>query len=140
MVYPGTIIPSFIPDKLQSSIEKAFKGFVCSEYLFCFYDFPVSFFIKCSDDTILLFSILLELTNEVSGIKISVHQRTAFNMIGYIWKARNISLKTKVQLFNSNVKTILLYGVETWKTTNSLLHKLKVFTNMSQAHPQHQMA
>ena len=66
--------------------------------------------------------------------------RTVFNMMVSIWKARNISLKTKVQLFNSNVKTILLYGAETWKTTNSLLHKLKVFTNMSQAHPQHQMA
>jgi hypothetical protein len=33
--------------------------------------------------------------------------RTAFNMMGSIWKARIISLKTKVRLFNSNVKTIL---------------------------------
>jgi hypothetical protein len=40
-------------------------------------------------------------------------------MMGSIWKARNISLKTKVWLFNSNVKTILLYGAETWKTTKS---------------------
>jgi hypothetical protein len=50
-------------------------------------------------------------------------------MMGSIWKARNISLKTKVLLFNSNVKTILLYGAETWKTTKSLLHKLQVFIN-----------
>ena len=49
--------------------------------------------------------------------------------MGSIWKARNISLKTKVRLFNSNVKTILLYGAETWKTTKSLLHKLQVFIN-----------
>ena len=55
--------------------------------------------------------------------------RTAFNMMGSIWKARNISLKTKVWLFNSNVKTILLYGAETWKTTKGLLHKLQVFIN-----------
>ena len=55
--------------------------------------------------------------------------RTAFNMMGSIWKARNISLKTKVRLFNSNVKTILLYGAETWKTTKGLLHKLQVFIN-----------
>ena len=113
MWYPGTITPSSISDKLQSSIEKAVKGFVWSEYIFCFYDFPVRFWIKCTDDTIFLFSILLELTNEVSGIKISMHQWTAFNMMGSIWKARNISLKTKVQLFNSNVKTLLLYGAET---------------------------
>jgi hypothetical protein len=50
-------------------------------------------------------------------------------MMGSIWKARNISLKTKVWLFNSNVKTILLYGAETWKTTKSLLHNLQVFIN-----------
>jgi uncharacterized surface protein with fasciclin (FAS1) repeats len=63
-------------------------------------------------------------------VKIKIGKaRTAFNMMGSIWKARNISLKTEVQLFNSNVKTILLYGAETWKTTKSLLHKLKVFIN-----------
>jgi hypothetical protein len=55
--------------------------------------------------------------------------RTVFNIMGSIWKARNISLKTKVRLFNFNVKTILLYGAETWKTTKSLLHKLQVFIN-----------
>jgi hypothetical protein len=55
--------------------------------------------------------------------------RTAFNMMGSIWKSRDISLKTKVRLFNSNVKTILLYGSETWKTTKSLLHKLQVIIN-----------
>ena len=60
--------------------------------------------------------------------------------MGSIWKTRKISWKTEVRLFNSNVKTILLYGAETWKITKSLLHKLQVFINMSQAHPQHQMA
>ncbi|VDI37318.1 Hypothetical predicted protein [Mytilus galloprovincialis] len=38
--------------------------------------------------------------------------RTAFNM-KTIWKARHITLKTKIRLFNSNVNTILLYGAET---------------------------
>ena len=47
--------------------------------------------------------------------------------MGSIWKARNISLQTKIWLFN--VKTILLYGAETWKTTKSLLHKLQIFIN-----------
>jgi hypothetical protein len=60
--------------------------------------------------------------------------RTAFNMMGSIWKARNISLKTKVRLFNSNVKPILLYGTETWKTTKGLLHKLQVFINTCLRH------
>ncbi len=50
-------------------------------------------------------------------------------MMGAIWRARNISLKTKIRLFNSSIKTILLYGSETWKTTKNLLNKLQVFTN-----------
>ncbi|XP_021366219.1 uncharacterized protein LOC110458685 [Mizuhopecten yessoensis] len=49
--------------------------------------------------------------------------------MGTIWKARNITLNTKVRLFNSNVKDILLYGAETWKTTKELLHKPQVFIN-----------
>ena len=32
-------------------------------------------------------------------------------------------------MFNSNVKPILLFGAETWKTTKSLLHKPQVFIN-----------
>ena len=54
------------------------------------------------------------------GVKIRIGKaRTAFNMMGSIWKVMNISLKIKVRLFNSNVKTILLYKAETWKTTKS---------------------
>ena len=49
--------------------------------------------------------------------------------MGSIWKATNISLKTKVRLFNSNVKTILLFGAETWKLLKGLLYKLQVFIN-----------
>ena len=49
--------------------------------------------------------------------------------MGSIWKARNISLKIKVRLLNSNVKTMLLYWSETWKITKSILHKLQVFIN-----------
>ena len=55
--------------------------------------------------------------------------RTAFRMINTIWRASNITLNTKIRLFNSNIKTILLHGCETWKTTKSLLHKLQVFIN-----------
>ena len=54
--------------------------------------------------------------------------RTAFRMMGTIWRKGTISLNTKIRLFNSNI-TILLYGCETWKTTKSLLNKLQVFVN-----------
>ena len=55
--------------------------------------------------------------------------RSAFGMMRAIWRESNISLKTKIRLFNSSLKTILLYGSETWKTTKNLLNKLQVFTN-----------
>ena len=40
-----------------------------------------------------------------------------------------MSLKTKLQIFNSNVKTTLLYGSETWRITTTILNKLQTFTN-----------
>jgi hypothetical protein len=32
-----------------------------------------------------------------------------------VWKAKEISTKTKMKIFSSNVKSVLLYGCETWK-------------------------
>ena len=47
-------------------------------------------------------------------------------MMSPIWRAGNITLNTKMRLFNSNIKTILLYGCETWKTTKHLVNKLQL--------------
>ena len=55
--------------------------------------------------------------------------RTAFIQLQKVWKANKLSLKTKLRLFNSNVKSVLLYGCETWKTTDSTLKKLQTFVN-----------
>ena len=46
-----------------------------------------------------------------------------------MWKASKISISTKIRLFNSNVKSVLLYGCETWKTTQGVINKLQVFAN-----------
>ena len=53
--------------------------------------------------------------------------RTSFRMTGTILTTGTIN--TKIRLFNSNIKTILLYGCKTWKTTKSLLNKLQAFFN-----------
>jgi hypothetical protein len=42
---------------------------------------------------------------------------------------RIISRRTKLQIFNSNVKSVLLYGCETWKVTEQISHRLQVFVN-----------
>ena len=53
--------------------------------------------------------------------------RQAFTSLKPIWSSKRISLKTKLRLFNSNVKTVLLYGSESWKTTQEIVKKLRVF-------------
>ena len=50
-------------------------------------------------------------------------------MLKPIWNSRTIQLQTKLRLFNSNVKTVLLYGSETWRHTKTLDKKLQVFIN-----------
>ncbi|VDO58706.1 unnamed protein product [Schistosoma margrebowiei] len=41
--------------------------------------------------------------------------------IGYYW--------LKVRIFNTNVKAVLLYGAETWRTTTTTIKKVQVFIN-----------
>ena len=55
--------------------------------------------------------------------------RTAFIALNKVWKDRKLSLRTKLRLFNSNVKSVLLYGSETWTATQTCIKKLQAFTN-----------
>ena len=48
--------------------------------------------------------------------------RTAFVMLKNIWASGRISMKTKLLIFNSNVKSVPLYGCETWRTTQTMQH------------------
>ena len=44
--------------------------------------------------------------------------RTAFTILRPVWKSKIISRKTKLRIFNTNVKSVLLYGSETWRVTS----------------------
>jgi len=46
-----------------------------------------------------------------------------------VWRNHNISQEVKIRIFNTNVKSVLLYGCETWKTTNQITRRLQTFTN-----------
>ena len=53
-------------------------------------------------------------------------------MLRNIWRSRSISLKTKIILlciFNTNVKSVLLYASETWRMTKALKDKLQTSVN-----------
>ena len=55
--------------------------------------------------------------------------RAAFKQLWKVWRASKISKKTKLRLFNACVKSVLLYGCETWKATAGLIKKLQTFIN-----------
>jgi hypothetical protein len=44
-------------------------------------------------------------------------------MLKNVWASKQISMKTKIRSFNSNVKSVLLYGCEIWRTTKKMLLK-----------------
>ncbi|CAH8568851.1 unnamed protein product [Schistosoma intercalatum] len=50
--------------------------------------------------------------------------RAAYLQLKDIWNSKQLSTKTKVRIFNTNVKTVLLYGAETWRTTKAIIQKI----------------
>ncbi|XP_073668649.1 uncharacterized protein [Paramisgurnus dabryanus] len=55
--------------------------------------------------------------------------RYAFITLRPVWRSTSLSVRNKIRIFNSNVKSVLLYGSETWRVTNTLTNKLQVFVN-----------
>ena len=55
--------------------------------------------------------------------------RAAFIILKNIWASREIATTTKVRIFNSNVKSVLLYGSETWRMTKKTKQKIQTFIN-----------
>ena len=55
--------------------------------------------------------------------------RLAFNSLRPVWNSRALSLKNKIRIFNTNVKSVLLYGSETWKVAKTTTNKLQTFVN-----------
>ena len=50
-------------------------------------------------------------------------------MLKNIWASKEISTRTKLRIFSSNVKSVLLYGIETWRKTKTMLRKIQTFLN-----------
>ena len=55
--------------------------------------------------------------------------RSVFNTLASIWRSREITTNTKLRIFNSNVKSVLLCGSETWRMTEKTMSKLQTFIN-----------
>ena len=55
--------------------------------------------------------------------------RGSFSRLRNIWRSKQYSLKTKFKLYNSNVKSVLLYGSECWRIVKSDVNKVNAFHN-----------
>ena len=67
----------------------------------------------------------LEINSRISKAK------QAFALLRPIWRTSSLGLQTKIRIFKSNVLSVLLYGSECWKTTNTIERKLEVFQTQS---------
>ncbi|VDP48168.1 unnamed protein product [Schistosoma margrebowiei] len=53
--------------------------------------------------------------------------RTAFLQLKNMWNSKQLSTNIKVRIFNTNIKAVLLYGAETWRTTTTTIRNVQVF-------------
>lgn len=55
--------------------------------------------------------------------------RQTFGRLRPIWNTSSLSQRTKLTIFNTNVKSTLLYGCETWNAAPRDMQKIQVFVN-----------
>ena len=55
--------------------------------------------------------------------------RAAFIILKKLWQSKTVKLATKLRIFNTNVKSILLYGAETWRATKGIISRIQTFIN-----------
>ena len=55
--------------------------------------------------------------------------RSAFARLKPVWKSKIHSKKSKIRVYKSNVKPVLMYGSECWRIIQCDLQKLEVFQN-----------
>ena len=80
------------------------------------------------------FTYLGSIINETGGTDEDITARirkaqSTFSMLMPVWKEKCIRLQTKLRIFDTNVKSALLYGSETWRSTKLLIKKLQTFIN-----------
>jgi len=55
--------------------------------------------------------------------------QVTFSTLKKIWHSTAYSTQTKLRLFSTNLKAVLLYGCGTWKNSKCITTKLQVFIN-----------
>ena len=50
--------------------------------------------------------------------------RGSFSKLRRVWLSKSLRKDTKIRIFNACVKTVLLYGCETWLVTKEIQRKI----------------
>ncbi|BFY99655.1 hypothetical protein BsWGS_02695 [Bradybaena similaris] len=80
------------------------------------------------------FTYLGSIIDQQGGTDVDLKTRiskasAAFIQLKNIWRSRDLSIETKIRLFNTNVKSVLLYGADTWRTTKLTIKRIQTFMN-----------
>jgi len=80
------------------------------------------------------FAYLGSIIRNIDGTEADIMTRIqktqiASSTLNKIWHSMAYSMQTKLCIFNTNVKAVLLYGCETWKNSKYIRAKLQVFIN-----------
>lgn len=80
------------------------------------------------------FQYLGSIISTTGGTEEDVSQRIrkakgAYAQLTPIWRSQQLKRGTKLRIFETNVKSVLLYGCQTWKVTKTIAKKLQVFIN-----------
>jgi hypothetical protein len=55
--------------------------------------------------------------------------RGSFSKLRRMWLSKSLQKGTKIRIFNACVKSVLLYGCETWLVTKEIQRKIQTFVN-----------
>lgn len=85
-------------------------------------------------EEVMEFNYLGSILTATGGSEIDINNRMkkarqAFGALNNVWKSSQIKRSTKIRIFNSNVKSVLLYGCETWNTSTKTLGRVQAFVN-----------
>ena len=75
-------------------------------------------------------------TDQDVTARVSEKPGFAFSSLRPIWNSSSLSPEEQtLRLFNTNIKSVLLHGSETWRVTKTLTKKVQTFVNKMS--PQH---
>jgi hypothetical protein len=86
--------------------------------------------IKRSSDFCYLGSTVAENGGTSKEVNVRIQKAGgSFSKLRRVWLSKLLQKDTKIRIFNACVKSVLLYGCETWLVTNEIQCKIQTFVN-----------